>query len=73
MYQFIGKHLNKFSEAGISRSSTIVLAYMMATQKRGLRDCIRNLRRCRPCICPNAGFYEQLLNFEKELGLNLKK
>ena len=55
--------------AGISRSSTIVLAYLMNVEKKGLNECVDYLLKCRSCICPNKGFLSQLQDYEEKLGL----
>jgi len=41
----------------------------MLAKKEGLHECMMHLRKVRPCIWPNEGFYKQLVEFEKELGL----
>ncbi len=41
----------------------------MYVQQQGLNECFAQLRKCRPCIWPNDGFYKQLSVFEKRLGL----
>jgi len=46
--------------AGVSRSATIVCAYLMATENLTLTEAIEEVRKCRPCICPNHGFKKQL-------------
>eukprot|EP00826_Nyctotherus_ovalis_P058114 TRINITY_DN7968_c0_g1_i15.p1 TRINITY_DN7968_c0_g1~~TRINITY_DN7968_c0_g1_i15.p1 ORF type:complete len:159 (+),score=55.21 TRINITY_DN7968_c0_g1_i15:91-567(+) len=58
--------------AGISRSSSLTLAYMMYKKKEGLNECLAELKKCRPVVWPNQGFYKQLQEFEKELGLKSK-
>ncbi|KAL3673006.1 hypothetical protein V7S43_002303 [Phytophthora oleae] len=52
---------------GISRSATIVLAYLVARQALTLPDALRELRRVRPQIKPNSGFYQELVAFEKKI------
>jgi len=53
--------------AGISRSTTIATAYMMATLGGLTRDeAIGHLHRCRETVCPNEGFLAQLDAFEGE-------
>jgi protein-tyrosine phosphatase len=53
--------------AGRSRSATIVIAYLMKTQKMNLQDAIDHVKEKRKIIRPNEGFMEQLKNFEKYL------
>jgi len=56
--------------AGISRSATIVLAYLMLhDRKRGatLREAFAHVHGARPCIWPNEGFMGALIALEKAL------
>jgi len=52
---------------GVSRSATIVLAFLIAKKRLCLRDAFRFLMLQRPVIGPNAGFVEQLAEWEEEL------
>ncbi|CAL8282901.1 unnamed protein product [Merluccius merluccius] len=52
---------------GQSRSSTLVLAYLMIHENRTLADAIRAVSAGRN-ISPNAGFLEQLRQLDKELN-----
>lgn len=59
---------------GSSRSSTMVLAYLMKKMKIPLRQAYHHLKRQRPCICPNVGFWKQLVIYEKKIfGKNTVK
>lgn len=64
--------------AGVSRSATLVIAYLMCYSEMSLKEAMRTLRRARPAICPNTGFmqqlevYEQRLALEREITQNLK-
>ncbi|XP_063077529.1 uncharacterized protein LOC134467619 [Engraulis encrasicolus] len=51
---------------GLSRSSTLVLAYLMIHENKTLPDAIREVAQNRN-ICPNQGFLEQLRQLDKEL------
>jgi len=51
--------------AGVSRSATIVIAYIMTRRDMSLKDSIDYVRRRRPAICPNPGFMHQLCELEK--------
>ena len=53
--------------AGISRSATIVLAYLMKSHHMTLADALAYLTSKRECIEPNAGFMRQLQRYECEL------
>ncbi|KAF8227731.1 phosphatases II [Tricholoma matsutake] len=45
---------------GISRSPTVVAAYLMKTRKMGHLNAIRFIKAKRPIVCPNHGFVRQL-------------
>ncbi|EFI27019.1 hypothetical protein CC1G_15152 [Coprinopsis cinerea okayama7 len=47
-------------QAGVSRSSTVVAAYLMYTQKLSPEEALEVVRKARPVIEPNAGFRRQL-------------
>ncbi|KAJ0980964.1 hypothetical protein J5N97_009219 [Dioscorea zingiberensis] len=55
--------------AGISRSATIVLAYLMKKHRMSLSQALKFVRSKRPRISPNQGFRKQLEMFEKSLGV----
>lgn len=53
--------------AGISRSSTIVLAYLLhAYPYLSLGWALNHVRSARPIVNPNPGFISQLVEFEKD-------
>ncbi|XP_061084797.1 dual specificity phosphatase 29-like [Conger conger] len=53
---------------GVSRSATLVLAYLMICENLTLVEAINAVRRHRD-ICPNEGFLEQLRDLDTELAL----
>ncbi|KAL9266247.1 Dual specificity protein phosphatase 1-like protein [Drosera capensis] len=53
--------------AGISRSVTIVLAYLMNRHGIPLSDAVKHVKAKRPKARPNPGFLKQLMEFEKPL------
>ncbi|CAD8162152.1 unnamed protein product [Paramecium pentaurelia] len=53
--------------AGISRSATLVLAYLMKTYQQTLEQALRFLKQKRPYVRPNPGFLLQLLDYETML------
>ncbi|XP_063042354.1 dual specificity protein phosphatase 18 [Engraulis encrasicolus] len=57
--------------AGVSRSSTLCLAYLMKYRDMSLFEAHRLVKACRPLIRPNSGFWEQLIDYERRLrGIN---
>lgn len=52
------------SLAGMSRSVTIAVAYIMSITTLQLTDSQKVLRGARPVSCPNSGFQKQLQEFE---------
>ena len=75
--QYFGECLNYIKEkdekvlvhcmAGASRSATIVIAYLMWTQKLKFDKAFDLVKSKRQIVCPNDGFQEQLKLFEKLL------
>eukprot|EP01111_Echinosteliopsis_oligospora_P010652 TRINITY_DN3372_c0_g1_i2.p1 TRINITY_DN3372_c0_g1~~TRINITY_DN3372_c0_g1_i2.p1 ORF type:complete len:497 (-),score=80.20 TRINITY_DN3372_c0_g1_i2:120-1610(-) len=53
--------------AGVSRSATIVIMYVMASQQKSMEEAMGLVRECRSIICPNPGFRNQLAKYEEEL------
>lgn len=53
--------------AGVSRSATIVIAYLMYKNKWSVQDAIYFVRSKRGCINPNYGFICQLYNLQHML------
>lgn len=54
--------------AGISRSATVVIAYLMQLERRGLEAAFDKVKQLSPIICPNTGFMKQLREYEQELN-----
>lgn len=52
---------------GISRSVTFVLAYLMIYQKMNLIESYKFVQKRRSIICPNVGFFKQLIALEIQL------
>lgn len=52
---------------GISRSTTIILAYLMKIYNATLYEAFKFLRHRRPIVCPNMGFLRQLTDYEYDL------
>ncbi|CAL1170126.1 unnamed protein product [Cladocopium goreaui] len=52
--------------AGVSRSASVVLAYMVRFANFTLNDAFVYLRAARPAVTPNLGFMEKLVAYEEE-------
>ncbi|XP_031572661.1 dual specificity protein phosphatase 14-like, partial [Actinia tenebrosa] len=53
--------------AGVSRSSTLVIAYLMKYQKMNLKDAYTMVKEKRALINPNRGFWLHLIDYERKL------
>eukprot|EP01137_Pigoraptor_chileana_P012619 Opistho-2@65194 len=53
--------------AGISRSSTLTLAYMMTSTELDFPTALVALRAARSVVCPNSGFRQQLEHYQETL------
>ncbi|KAH8738612.1 hypothetical protein FG386_000607 [Cryptosporidium ryanae] len=64
-------------QEGVSRSSSIIIGYLMWKEKRTFSDVSEYVRLCRSTSSPNIGFTYQLLLFQKNLdiykGVKLEK
>ncbi|XP_061178943.1 dual specificity protein phosphatase 7-like [Saccostrea echinata] len=54
--------------AGISRSVTVTVAYLMQKEHMSLNQAYDHVKGCKPNISPNFNFMGQLLDFEKTLS-----
>jgi len=79
-YEFIESGIDKLGSnarflvhcyAGVSRSASLVIAYLMKKQNMRLREAFNFTFCCRSAICPNEGFRMQLLCYEKTLFGNI--
>uniref|UniRef100_A0A8C2WHZ3 protein-tyrosine-phosphatase n=1 Tax=Cyclopterus lumpus TaxID=8103 RepID=A0A8C2WHZ3_CYCLU len=80
VFEFIGEiHVVVFRElkclgvlvhcqAGVSRSATIVIAYLMKHTLMTMTDAYKYVRSRRPVVSPNLNFMGQLLEFERDLN-----
>lgn len=55
--------------AGISRSSAMLISYMMRKYGITFDESLKRVREKRSCVQPNSGFERQLREYEKELKL----
>ncbi|CAJ0965729.1 unnamed protein product [Ranitomeya imitator] len=53
------------SLAGVSRSTTILVAYLMTVTSCGWEDCLSAVRAVRAYVGPNIGFQQQLQEYER--------
>ena len=65
--QFEGGKVFVHCQAGISRSATIVMSYLMYHEKMSLRDAFLHTKACRHQIGPNLGFFKELMALEKQI------
>jgi dual specificity MAP kinase phosphatase len=56
--------------AGISRSATLTIAYIMFSKRVTLNDAYKFVKSKRKAISPNLDFMGELQQYEKTLGLN---
>ena len=54
--------------AGISRSATVVIAFLMAKRKHSLRSAFEHTLQCRRAAWPNNGFMALLISLERAAG-----
>ena len=53
--------------AGVSRSASVCIAYLVKYMKMTLRKAYFHILHKRPCIFPNFGFWRQLVTYEENL------
>ncbi|KAM4797234.1 serine/threonine/tyrosine-interacting-like protein 1 [Rhinophrynus dorsalis] len=56
-----------YSELGISRSSAVLIAYLMHYRNCSLKEAWKHLLKCKANMRPNRGFVEQLSDWEKTI------
>lgn len=53
--------------AGISRSTTITIAYLMKYENMNLKEALIFVKERRPIICPNRNFLFKLSEYERKI------
>jgi Leucine-rich repeat (LRR) protein len=64
-----GRNVLVHCAVGMSRSASIVIAYLMFAQRMSLDQAVLWTRRRRPIISPNNGFMQQLQEMEQQINL----
>ena len=54
--------------AGVSRSASVVISYLMKSRNYTLCDGYIHVKKCRSRIMPNQGFLKRLIEFEKKVS-----
>jgi len=62
-----GGHVLIHCEQGISRSATLVLAFLMQSEQRQATTTLAELKMIRPMACPNGAFWAALIQWEASL------
>lgn len=63
----LGGRVLVFCVAGVSRSATLCLAYLMKYHQLTLQEAYNHVKKIRPRIHPNCGFFQQLIEYEQAL------
>lgn len=58
---------------GISRSATMLCAYLIKSRKIGAEEAINFISKRRPRIKPNPGFWEKLVAYEKDVSYKYRE
>eukprot|EP00475_Leptophrys_vorax_P029942 TRINITY_DN4438_c0_g1_i1.p1 TRINITY_DN4438_c0_g1~~TRINITY_DN4438_c0_g1_i1.p1 ORF type:complete len:247 (-),score=57.22 TRINITY_DN4438_c0_g1_i1:85-825(-) len=53
--------------AGVSRSATVVIAYLMFSKGISLKDALLEAKNAREFVYPNVGFFKALMDYEVQL------
>ncbi len=72
-HRLSGRNVLVHCIAGVSRSATIVIAYLMKINQMNLQNAYDFVISRRSCIEPNIGFLKQLNMFEKRLAKKPKE
>uniref|UniRef100_A0AC34FV97 Protein-tyrosine-phosphatase n=1 Tax=Panagrolaimus sp. ES5 TaxID=591445 RepID=A0AC34FV97_9BILA len=55
-----------YCAAGISRSASICIMYLAIEENMTIKDAYIEIGKVRPIICPNLGFWRQMIDYEIE-------
>jgi protein-tyrosine phosphatase len=61
------------SNAGVSRSASFVIAYMIREKGMSFDEAIAHVKKIRPCVFPNIGFTKQLQEYASTIRNRLTK
>ncbi|XP_004476948.3 dual specificity protein phosphatase 19 [Dasypus novemcinctus] len=50
--------------AGVSRAAAVVIGFLMNSEEISFNSAFSFVKNARPCVCPNAGFVEQLRAYQ---------
>lgn len=53
--------------AGVSRSSAILIGYLMSKRGYSYEEALEKTKKARSCVCPNFGFAEQLRRMNRNI------
>uniref|UniRef100_A0A1I7WSN3 Tyrosine-protein phosphatase domain-containing protein n=1 Tax=Heterorhabditis bacteriophora TaxID=37862 RepID=A0A1I7WSN3_HETBA len=56
-----------FCAAGVSRSATLAIMYLMIRNDKTLKEAYYCVNQVRPIISPNVGFWRQMIDYEKQM------
>lgn len=57
--------------AGVSRSATLCMIYLVKHERMTLRQAYHFVKSARPVVKPNVGFWKQMIEYERKLkGFN---
>lgn len=60
-------------QCGISRSTTMIMAYLIKKKNFTVSAALEIIKKCRNGVQPNEGFVKQLQEYEAQVQLSLKK
>lgn len=71
MYIYISFVCSVHCVAGVSRSATLCIVYLMKSEQMTLREAYYHVKAVRPIVRPNSGFWKQMIDFEyRQFGSN---